>query len=379
MKALFTDNLVEKNTQNFRLILFGILLAGFGIFLLQSLQTVSASTVNCSDYGTFKAGNWPGRCWRPLADNSPFNTWLPVNPTLVPNSAATVQRVLGFGSLQNSSTPNVTPSNPQSTKDFTKPTYWSQSTDPLYKIHCTEAWGTCAVEGLSIRIPSGALPAGGGDGHMTVIDQSTDTEYNFWQASKPASGVLNIGWGGKTSIKGGGVGGGAAVAANYASSAGMIREEEMEANNIDHALFMVVYCDSGSYVYPAIKSGRSCASIGLSNINAPAMGTHFRLNMTDTEINALNVPTYRKNVLRAMARYGMYVGDTGSGSWAMQFESPTMYTSLGYPNKWTSLAQKWGVPYYSPDNAYVWDLRSGVDWTNRLQVVDPCVAKRTCL
>jgi hypothetical protein len=44
----------------------------------------------------------------------------------------------------------------------------------------------------------------------------------------------------------------------------------------------------------------------------PALGQHFYLDMSSAEIDALNVPAWKKPILHAMAEYGMFVGDTGS-------------------------------------------------------------------
>jgi len=262
--------------------------------------------------------------------------------------------------------------------DWGHPTYYSRSSDPLYTLRCLEAWGRCALEGLQIRIPSAAQAAGGDDGHMTVIDMANGWEYDMWQVrSKPAGGgVLTMSWGGKTRIDGSGRDSGA-TAALFGNAAGILRAEEMQAGQINHALFMTVKCDSGGYVYPAQKSGRACSSIGLSNADAPPMGARFQLRMSDAEIAALNVPQWKKTILRAVAHYGMIVGDTG-GTSAIMAESGVTYTSFGKPDKWVEFAKAQGVPYYAPDARWIFNLRDGVDWKGRLRVVDPCVSQGTC-
>ena len=47
--------------------------------------------------GNFGVGRWPGACWRPYADDSPFNQRLPRRPRLDPRSDAIVRRVTGWG------------------------------------------------------------------------------------------------------------------------------------------------------------------------------------------------------------------------------------------------------------------------------------------
>jgi len=68
--------------------------------------------------------------------------------------------------------------------------------------------------------------------------------------------------------------------------------------------------------------------------NAPALGQHFWLDVTPSQIDALSVPEWQKIILRAIAKYGMYVGDNGGAPWALQFESGDNYTSFGKPDPW---------------------------------------------
>jgi hypothetical protein len=185
-----------------------------------------------------------------------------------------------------------------------------------------------------------------------------------------------IRWGGKTRIDGSGLGSDA-VAAQYGTAAGLLRAEELGSGQIDHALFMTVRCDSGRHVYPATKHGLPCSEDGLSDTDAPAEGSRFQLAMSDAQITALPVPDWKRTILRAMAHYGLIVGDTG-GTWGLGQDSGVIYTSFGAPDQWVALAQQWHVPYYSGDHDYIFDLGSGVDWGRFLRVVSPCVSHGSC-
>lgn len=328
-------------------------------------------------------------CWRPYADSSPFNQPLPATPRISANSSNIVSRLLGFGSVQ-----HVVAGQAGTKDDYAAPVYYSRSTDPLFTIHCTR-YACPSIEGTQIRIPQSAQASGGPDAHMIVIDQATGWEYDLYKycwsncansnvRTLPQGGRdVYVGSGGKTLIAGSGAGlsGGGATAANFGRFAGIIRPPEwqeatMAKSAIDHALYMVAYCDDATYVYPANKSGRSRASINLPNTNAPLMGTRFQLNYTETEINALGVPEWKKVLLRAMARYGLYFGDTGSGSWAIQAESGSSYTSFGYEDLLITFAKSQpGVILYN--DQYVFKVHDGVDWS-RLRVIDPCVTQKTC-
>ena len=94
------------------------------------------------------------------------------------------------------------------------------------------------------------------------------------------------------------------------------------------------------------------------------------------QIEALAVPRWKKTVLHAMADYGMIMGDTGSGSWAIQAESGSTYTSFGYEDELVKFARANGWSAYN--GRYSGNLRDGVDWARYLRVLDPCVSQGTC-
>lgn len=334
-----------------------------------TIGTPPPSPPSCTPaFGSFAVGNWPAGCWRPYGSSSPFNQPLPASPRLYSNSAAVVSRTLRFG------TPgNMVAGNADTSGDYAHPSYYSRTSDPWFKIHCTEPWGTCPIEGMWVQIPDAARPAGGADGHMAVIDQPDGWEYDFWQVQhKPGGGgEIDISWGGRTSTSGDGLGSNA-TAAQFGLQAGIIRAQEMEAGKINHALFMTVSCTTGGYVYPARGGGSTCSD----TTNAPAGGMRFQLNYSDAEIAALNVPQWKKTILTALAHYGAYIGDTGGSGIGFEFESGSTYTSFGYQDEMVKFAQSQsGVAYYN--GLYVFHVADGVDWT-RFRVIDPCVSQGTC-
>ncbi len=355
----------------------------FGRLLVRVRRDAGAKegfpTTACS-LADFDSDTVPGACWRPYSDQSPFNRVLPDSAPLAANSAAIVDRTDGFGEMNKFSGGSALGGD-----DWNHPIYFSDSSDPLYTVHCAYSadWGACEVEGEQIHIPAAARPAGGGDAHLAVIDKASGTEYDFWQVrSKPASGgILVVSYGGQTSVSDDGLGS-KATAASFGLAAGVIRPSELEAGSIDHALFMVVKCTNGTAVWPAppTGTGTSCSSRGLSNSGAPAMGQHYFLAMSDAEIAALDRPAWTKTILRAMARYGMFVGDTGGISWGIQFESGTSQTSFGYEDPWVRLGKQLGLPTWTSGGRtyYVYDMQTAVSWGSRLAVAEPCVARGTC-
>ena len=339
-------------------------------FRLTTDNSASSAQVCDSGFGSFGVGRWPDACWRPYADWSPFNAPIPATARTAPNSGGMVSRLVGLGRPD-----SLLAGTADKREDWAHPTYYSQPTDPLYTLRCTAGWGTCALEGMQIRVPSAARAAGGGDGHMTIVDQAGGWEYSLWgvQAKPPGGGTLWFQWShGRVRIDGSGINGGG-TAAHFGNLAGIIRAQELAAGEIDHALFMVTRCDAGRYVYPAAGRGNKCAN----TYNALPMGARLQLNMTPSQIDELPVPVWKKTILRAMATYGMYFGDTGGGgAWEIQAESGSTYTSFGHPDQMVKVARDHGVP--SHNGQYVFDIGDGVDWARYLRVIDPCTTQGTC-
>jgi hypothetical protein len=278
--------------------------------------------------------------------------------------------MLGFGGPQ-----HLVIGTADTSQDFGHPVYFARSTDPLYTLSCDKQFGPCPLDGQQVRIPAQARPAGGSDRHLTTIDQSTGVEYDLFDATMPApGGVVSFTFGGSTRLRGDGLGAGA-TASGFGLLAGTIRAAELERGVIRHALFMTVRCDDGSFVPPAVKSGRPCSAIGRPNTNAPPMGTRLQLNLSRRAIDALPVPFWTRAILRAMATYGAFVGDTGGGGWGLQLESGATYTSFGRPDPLVTFARRVGLATFG--RHYVLPLRGAVDW-RRLRVIAPCVTLRRC-
>jgi hypothetical protein len=341
----------------------------------QQAAPPATDAARCRSDRGFGVDRWPPACWRPYSDESPFNRRVPARPRLRRDSAAIVARTTQWGPPQ-----NLLAGHSGTSDDYFHPLYWAQPDDPVFRIHCVR-FGRCAVEGHRIRIPDDARPAAGDDGHMAVLDARTGWEYDFWQVqSKPAGGgELVVSHGGRTRLRGSGLGSNA-TAAWFGLAAGVIRPAELRAGRIDHALFMHVKCSAGTSVRPARRGATAapCKSFGLENAGAPPLGARFWLDMSLKKIAALRVPRWKKTILVAMHRYGMIVGDTsgGNGAWGIQGESGASFTSFGRFDQWADVAEEFGVPRYG--QGYVFPLAKGVDWAGHLRVLDPCVSRGRC-
>jgi hypothetical protein len=391
-----------QRARRYKLFLFGIVVAASNLIACAPSDKTPQGPCWTSPA---TAMDWPPACWRPYKADSTFNRKISGDPTLLPNSADIVDRLLNdIHGDPNVRKPNNMVAN-QPTGNTGEPTYYSHSNDPVFTVHCKNdpfgrPDGSCPIENSQIRIPAGAQIEGGAalanspgaDRHLTVLDTSVGLEYDLWQVKTnplpAAGGPLEISFGGRTQIYGNGLSDpavlpgqfpGDATAAHVGSLAGRIREEELENKTIDHALFIDINCDSGEIVYPARGHGHPCSALGKPNTNAPPMGARFQLNMTHSEIEALDpakFPDWKKTILRAAADYGMIFGDTGAqGYFSIETEAGNQYTSVGAGDKWLAFAQTNGWTFYPPDQNYVGDLdghlKDGTDIWSKLRVIAP--------
>jgi hypothetical protein len=325
-----------------------------------------AAELGCPQlFGSFGVGRWPPACWRPYGSRSPFNTPIPINARVSPDSAAIVNYFVthhwAFG--------------PDRHGNFTidaggsRPVYWSNRSDPVVTIRCTGSYS--CEHNMRVHIPPGALPEQQYDAHMTIIDQTLGREYDFWRASAPEHGVITVSAGNGIPIgAGSGTGVGAvAEAANLGLVGGLIRGAELMRGRIDHALVTTVACVQARDVWPASGHGDALCPSGDPG---PRFGTLLQLAMSKAQIAATHAPLWQRAVMTAMARYGVYVVDTnapGDTELSLISEDDLSYTAFGYPAPLTRFVGAMGG-----DGSV-----AGVPIpVSRLRVIMPCVPRRTC-
>jgi hypothetical protein len=384
-----------------------------------------------ANWGTFGVGNWPAACWRPYSETSFLNTPIADNAAVVSDSSARVADLLsgavlgdpqdayayGWGQYPSSLVASYQPDPSQPdgnvdplTDQGSHPTFWSSASDPVYTVSCSERWGPngsteCPISDATaqqpIHVPAGAIPAGyfqssswDHDAHMTVVDQANNIEYDMWgvQSITPGSpGRIVISWGGYAPVTGPsatGVGATAnATAGHFALLAGIIRAQELQTGEINHALFMTVPCvasdpaiDGGADPVPpvapfghadhicnqgpTIGNPTDAAKMAAAYPDSVPMGAHLRLNMSIGQIENLpqaEYPTWEKAILTALATYGGYVADTSDqiGQWGFQVEGATTYTSFRdsstgkpYVDPLVNIARSAGVQPQAYDDNY---------------------------
>ena len=325
----------------------------------------TAAKRDCSQlFGSFAVGNWPPACWRPYGSRSPFNVPIPAHPRISPESNAIVAYAVSHHWVLNANREGRF----RIDISGSRPVYWSGRGDPLVSVNC-RGGGYICQRGMRVHIPAGAQPEAQSDAHMTVIDQAAGREYDFWRASTPERGSMNVSAGNGIPIgagKGTGLGG-AAEAANLGLAGGLIRGPELAAGVINHALAITAECVQREDVWPARGHGDAgCSGAG------PHFSSLLQLDMSEAEIAATHAPRWERAVMTAMARYGMYVVDTngrGDPTLSVIMEDDLSFTSFGRAGEMSSFVHSAG------GSGSVAGVPIDV---SRLRVIAPCVPRRTC-
>lgn len=151
---------------------------------------------------------------------------------------------------------------------------------------------------------------GGSDHHAVMIDSDTCTLYELfdarWNGGQPRAGSGAIFDLGSNDLRP--AGWTSADAAGLPIFPGLLRWDEVQAGEIDHAIRFTVACTTRRYVWPARHQA------GVNDRRCPPMGARFRLK------RGFDVAGFTPNaqvVLLVMQRYGMIVADNGS-DWYFQ-------------------------------------------------------------
>jgi hypothetical protein len=304
----------------------------------------------------------PG-CWRPYAQASPFNQPLPAQPVLARGTERLIGGLVG-DPLTVDRPDHVVAADDGSQGE---PAYFSGRADRDRRVHCTEDWGRCEIEGARVNVPDDVVPEAGTDRHMAVIETHTGIEFDFWGFHGMDDRTVSIRWGGAERVHTGLGNTSAATASSFAGLAGRLRAHELAARDIRHALNVVVRCTNGRAVYPA-EHGHGGTACTKGTVALP-MGARLQLQVSDAQLEA--IPPTRGAIYRAMRDYGMFVGDTGSGGlFSIEVDSGTRLLELAVAEGWPRT--------FDDDGHFLALDGDGIDWRAQLRVVHPCVTEGSC-
>jgi hypothetical protein len=266
--------------------------------------------------GASNTGGTPGAgVWRPYSDTSPWNTPIPSDAALEPDSAGLIADFESSSQYGEHLDVNL--------DSYSVPLFWADADTPRHTITCrVGGHGFVGDNGMDataeIPIPDDAAPDPESDHHLLIIDRSTHTEYGLWDAQE-ADGVWTCGLGALQDLSGEGVRPLAEVAdpwweahgpraCGYGLSAGLIRPEEIEAGVIEHALIVAYpHIRAGMYVSPASTAQAANGAGAQSDRGIPCGG---RIQYDPSiDVDSLETSDAGKTILRALQIYGAYVGD----------------------------------------------------------------------
>jgi hypothetical protein len=157
-----------------------------------------------------------------------------------------------------------------------------------------------------VAIEGGATSSG--DRHVIVVDRSTCTDYELYDAHPPAGAKpWTAGSGAIFHLRSNHLrpaGWTSADAAGLPILPGLARYSEVRAGAINHALRFTASCTAPRYVYPARHEASTC-----SLPDAPPMGLRVRLKRS---VDISRLPVQARIVATALKRYGMILADNGS-------------------------------------------------------------------
>jgi hypothetical protein len=203
------------------------------------------------------------------------------------------------------------------------PIVYASSLTQEYAVGCTKY--DCQTS-ITFRIPSYARPNAGPDGHLVVLDPSTNRELDLFQGQccwKASSRYVMAtdGWGAVCPL---GQHCNGAVAAGFAEAGGIIRPEEIAQGHIDHALVLgTPYTRFGYIACPATHTD------GKYSVTAIPEGARIQLDPS-LNVQAQRWPRWEKVIARALQVYGGYIADT-AGALTVRAESTV---NRGY-DAWT--------------------------------------------
>lgn len=233
------------------------------------------------------------------APTSPFNTPIPANARVDPNSP---RYVAGLKEAAEGRGITI------ALRKWTVPVYQAGRATPRVNVQLTASWRS-ADWMQNVPIPPSAAPDPGGDAHMTVVDRTSGCEFDFYDA-RTAGGKWSADWANALLLAGRGTypGGNSARGSGFSNLAGLIWPQELKARVIQHALmFSYPHTSARGAVAPATETDGASA-------RADALPEGARLQL-DPGLDLARLPLrpYERTIARALQRYGMYLGDTGGG------------------------------------------------------------------
>lgn len=305
----------------------------------------------------------------PFASTSVWNTPLPADTPVNPNNAD-YQNVIED---DNCGEPTAVPETPvrctpspaaaiPNISTFSAPLYVVPAHEPKVPVTAacpgsSRTFSQAFLKSMAggVPVPSDAHAAAGSDEDIQIYQPSTNRYWEFWRFQNNSSGYWNACWGGEITdvSKSDGifpnlVG---ATATSLPLLGSVVRIEELQSGQIDHAIGLVIgddaTADLSSNVVPAHTRhpNRTAPGVswpathgdgGSSDPHAIPEGTRFRFPAS-LDLSQYHLTPIAREIAVAAQKYGFIVNDSSpSPTLTMRLGDPTTYTAAGLPDPYTS-------------------------------------------
>ncbi len=278
------------------------------VALLFAGQLVAQNSTFCPDRAA-------GHC-RPYDATSAWNTPIPVNPLIDPQSAVFINAIAD--------------NNLPLTSDV------DQFAIALYLYNAATPRASVQLDGFfssydngdnsrvghgfqplvtGVPIPTNAQAGNGSDAQITFWDPVAETEYGFWQFARNGAGNYTATNGNRYHTGSGYYGrfadGLAGRGAGTPYFSGLVRPWEMAQGRIDHALSFAYNSPAAEFRYPASSSDGE----GVTGVDPPE-GARLQLDpaLTEGDLINLGLNANARVIARALQVYGMFIIDNSGSS-----------------------------------------------------------------
>ncbi len=246
--------------------------------------------------------------FRPFSATSPWNTPVPPNPKLAPDSDALIAD-LAASSQWPFLTVNI--------EQYGIPVYFADRRTPRQKVKVTRVGGLgFERRDVEVPIPPETTPAVGTDKHVCIVDKQTNQEWDFWEAAKTPGGwtcsvcaMADLAGNGVRPPAAAGAWwmGHGARACGFPLMAGLISVDEMRRGRIDHALVIAYPHIRSRYYTPPASTAQATTDQAVSTRGIPCGG---RIQLDPAlDLGALGLSPSGRIIARALQQYGAFVGD----------------------------------------------------------------------
>jgi len=247
----------------------------------------------------------PNSIWRPFIDESPFNTKIPKDAKIHPNSEAMMRRMneqhKGTTGGQNEMQLQM-----QSRKWSSAHFFVDSTQEDFIAIKSHYDWGHRVIA----PFPKNAMETlTNADKAICIIDINLGRQWEFWELEGEYPNIT-CGNGSSSSTLGDGATRHCSRESGLTMHGGSIKKACLESDAIEHALVFSADARDGfdNFIYPATIGADFDSSDTPDDL---PLGTRLRLR-SDFDIESVVNP-YAKKIIQCIRDYGMYLVDENEG------------------------------------------------------------------